>query len=362
MRIFIALLGALGAGFVAVALLRKGRSAAQIREAWRQRVRPYWPHALCLALGLFVVAGPLAEDALREPGVFFERHYSASIFFEPEEPDLLKRLWINTTRHLAMFNGPGDRFGRDNLPGAPMLDPLLGILFLLGLGLVFARWRDTPNLLMLAVFGGMLQAGILSWDKEAPDALRSIGVLPAVIYFAVLALVALVAAAERMGASLFRPGRTLRLARPALAVILALMLLEIAWGNFDTYFNRQMRNSDVWAVHDIGATWIGREMARLGAGYDYRVAPVYLGRPTIEYYAPGAPTQVWGDDDGLASVALLNRPTVLFLDYWHHSTLDEARRIDPAVPVKELAPPWGGPTYVYEVILDLDTLRRAQQP
>jgi dolichyl-phosphate-mannose-protein mannosyltransferase len=361
MRIFILLVCALGLGFVAVALLRDGRTLAKIRGAWQANVRPFWPHLFCLALGLFVVAGPLAEDALREPDVFFERHYSASIFFEPEEPDFVKRLWNNTARHLAMFNGPGDRFGRDNLPGAPMLDPLLGILAALGLGLALARWRDTPNLVMLAIFAGMLQAGILSWDKEAPDALRSIGVLPAVVYFAVLALTALGHMIVRLAAAVAPPNSlALRLTRPALAGGFVLLMLGIAWGNFEIYFNQQMRNTEVWAVHDMGATWIGQEMARLGPGYDYRIAPVYFGRPTIGYLAPGVPTRVWGDGDSLTSAVPLSRPAVLFLDYWHQSTLAEAQHINPNVVVKELSPPLGGPTYVYEVILDLDTLRAAQ--
>ena len=97
-----------------------------------------------------------------------------------------------------------------------------------------------------------------------------------------------------------------------------------------------------------------------GPGYGYGIAPVNFGRPTIGYFASGLPTRVWGNADSLTSTAPLSQPAVLFLDYWHQSTLADAQHINPAVVVKELSLPLGGPTYVYEVILDLDSLRAAQ--
>ena len=89
-----------------------------------------------------------------------------------------------------MFNYRGDLNGQRNLPGAPMLDPLMGMLFVLGFALAVRRWREWPNRFMLLTFAAMLLAGILSADWEAPQALRVIGVIPPIVYFCALALLA----------------------------------------------------------------------------------------------------------------------------------------------------------------------------
>ena len=174
-----------------------------VAKAWRERsfifLKPWVPHLLLALLALLLATAPIVEFAVQSPGIFFDRSVSASIFYERAEPNLLLALYDSTLKHLGMFNYQGDQNARHNLPGAPMLDPLSGVLFLLGLGLALRRWRDARNFVMLALFVGMLQAGILSTDWEAPQALRSIGVLPSVIYFMTLALVTLVAPPALVG-------------------------------------------------------------------------------------------------------------------------------------------------------------------
>ncbi len=93
--------------------------------------------------------------------------------------------------HLGMFHIQGDKNGRHNLPGEPMLDPVTGILFGLGLVVAMREWRRRENLFFLAILILGLSGGILTVTFEAPQSLRSIGVLPAVAYFAALGALAL---------------------------------------------------------------------------------------------------------------------------------------------------------------------------
>ena len=69
-------------------------------------------------------------------------------------------LFENIVRHITMFNGPGGLYVRDNLPGAPMLDPVTGILFLFGLlHLLNApgrRRRLMASWYLICVLGGVL--------------------------------------------------------------------------------------------------------------------------------------------------------------------------------------------------------------
>src|ERR1043165_4640930 len=124
-----------------------------------------------------------SQFALTNRDLFFASTSDVSIFQHRDDPNLREALLSNTLKHLEMFNLKGDNNGRHNLPGAPMLDSVMGVLFILGIAYSLWRWRDPPSLLMLLLFVIMLQGGILSLDFEAPQAYRSIGVIPALVYF-----------------------------------------------------------------------------------------------------------------------------------------------------------------------------------
>src|SRR5205823_14844889 len=136
--------------------------------------------------------------ALKNPDIFFARTTTVSIFERRDEPDIVKALWSNFGKHMLMFNLQGDRNGRHNLPNEPELDPTMGALAVLGFAYALWRWRDPPNLLMLLLFFIMNLGGILSVDFEAPQSLRSIGVMPALIYFAALPLAGIAREVERV--------------------------------------------------------------------------------------------------------------------------------------------------------------------
>ena len=342
MQIFAALLVAIVVVLCTAAIWRD--------RTLRKRVLLLAPYALCFALGLFIAAAPIGEAALREPAVFFSRNQTASIFYEPVETDIRMALWNNTVKYLGMFNYQGDAGGQHNLPGAPMLDTLSGMLLILGAGLALWRVRELPNLVMVLLFAGLLQAGIWSADYEAPHSLRTIGVIPSLIFAMTLALV-VVTTVVRQFADTLRPRYKLAVGR-GLTLAVVLLLAGIAWNNVDTYFSKQAHNPIVWHSHSIEETWIAREMNRLGDAYDFIVTWRYWQAPSIAFLAPHITNQRrWTVDDHLPLSSTDGRPVAMYLDSTLFKMLDEVRRNYPDATYRNLTPPGGGDPVIIEVLL-----------
>ncbi|HYS78813.1 MAG TPA: glycosyltransferase family 39 protein [Candidatus Dormibacteraeota bacterium] len=155
--------------------------------------------ALLLFAGTaFAVAAPMLLHYIHHPEHFTYPRRVLSVFSPKvatrDVPAYLER---NLGRTLLMFHLRGDENWRHNLSGAPMLDPLTGILFLLGLVLVFRKepaaaergardgggdWTRPPAPTAALLVGWllvMLLPNILSVEG-VPHGLRSCGVLPAV--------------------------------------------------------------------------------------------------------------------------------------------------------------------------------------
>jgi 4-amino-4-deoxy-L-arabinose transferase-like glycosyltransferase len=149
-----------------------------------------------LGLALWLAALPVVHFSLNQPAAFWDRVRKTSLFHNREEASLAVAIGRSTRQHLLMFNVAGDRNGRHNLYGEPTLDPAMGVVFVLGLALALARVRQPANLFFVLLFPVGLLGGILSLDFEAPQSLRSIAAMPAVICFCALAFSTLV---ERLG-------------------------------------------------------------------------------------------------------------------------------------------------------------------
>jgi 4-amino-4-deoxy-L-arabinose transferase-like glycosyltransferase len=351
LRLFVLFLLALGLIGCAVVVVRK-RSIAPLRALQL--------HILCMLFGFLTTGGPLLEFAATSPDVHFSRNQSVSIFNSHTEPVVAHAVLNSTFKHLGMFNYQGDRNGRHNLPYAPMLDPLSGFLFLLGVGLAARDVRGRPNLLMLGLFAVMLQAGIWSTEGDAPSAVRSIGVLPSLVYFIALALVTLHRDAvqwlkswDARQATKYVPAAIYPRLKAFPSFALIAVLLMIALLNLDTYFNRQMVDVAIWMTHSIDDTWIGNEMNRLAATYDIALAADLSTSPTIQFLAPGvSPVRIWQYDDQLPLEPRGTRPVAILLNSTMASTVADARRIYPAAVITELRPPGGGEPIAYEILLD----------
>ncbi|MCB0257463.1 MAG: glycosyltransferase family 39 protein, partial [Anaerolineae bacterium] len=139
---------------------------------------------LLMAFVAGVIALPLLTTLAKNPLLLSARTEDVSIFVVPQQ-DMpgtpIERLWHNAIAVANNFYSQGDQNLRHNLPGRPVNDPLLAVLFTLGW--LRALWclRRPRNRLLLIWLTVMLTPTVLSTD--APHSLRSTGALPVVAMF-----------------------------------------------------------------------------------------------------------------------------------------------------------------------------------
>ncbi|MDO9028089.1 MAG: hypothetical protein Q7U68_04420, partial [Candidatus Roizmanbacteria bacterium] len=108
---------------------------------------------------------------------FFLRNYEMSV------NEKVNGLLSNISSTTLMLFTKGDMNGRHNYPGKPALNPILGILFIVGLTISIKNWRKPYNLfaisyLLLAIF-----PALMTYPWENPNMLRTFTTIPSIIYF-----------------------------------------------------------------------------------------------------------------------------------------------------------------------------------
>lgn len=295
--------------FALVALMRWfPQLFATLRSQGWQR---YLAAATIMLISSWLVVMPMVQFALANPDAFWRRTRQISIFTKRDQADLTQALWQSTQKHLLMFNYSGDNNGRHNLPGEPMLDPLMGVFFILGFGLALARTRYPANTFFLLLFPLALTGGIFSVDFEAPQALRSIAVIPSVIYLAALAITALGVEAEKA----LQPLPRIWVTSPAIVAAGYIFIF-----NAYTYFERQANDFASWNAFSAPETITGRQMAQLGPGYEYILSPFLTNHPATHFLAPEITRQQWLNlPDALPIRDSTGKPVALFIhpdDVW----------------------------------------------
>jgi len=177
----------------------------------------------------------------------------------------------NAAHYLGMWHVAGDPNGRHHAPGAPMLDPLAGACFAVGVGLAIARWRTRARVplvwLALALIPGI-------FSTNAPHAMRSFGALAPACMLAGMALDTLVVSVRNATSMRWR-----QVVSATVAGTLALSLGFNVW----LYFVRMPRDPAVYQNFDLTETAAGR-VARAAALTDdprLRAVQVFLDRRLI---------------------------------------------------------------------------------
>jgi hypothetical protein len=141
--------------------------------------------------------------------------------------------------------------------------------------------------------------------------LRSIAVIPAVIYFVGLALAALGQEAKDALDPLPRPW-LLSAVTGVLALIVGL--------NAYTYFVRQANDFASWNAFSTPETISGRKMAQLGPNYVFYLSPYLIAHPTLRFLAPTVTDQhILNQPDALPIREPADRPAALLIhpdDKW----------------------------------------------
>lgn len=160
-------------------------------------LREYWKHILVFAFAMFMTAAPMLLDFF----VFNPEHYasrtSAISVFNPATNggNLLAKIATTFGLSLQKYFVMGDLNMRHNYPPYPLLNPIVGIAFLIGLIYIV---KNLLQLLWLRIRKGVrdekmdIYVFLLSWflvllipeflaNEGNPHALRSIGTLPVVL-------------------------------------------------------------------------------------------------------------------------------------------------------------------------------------
>ena len=296
-----------------------------------------------LLLACFIAASPLVNYASANPSTFWQRTKTASVLrgrsLRAAAPDILS----NAVKHLGMFNFKGDSNGRHNLPGRPMLHPLVAALFALGLVACLSFWRTPEALLLLAWLGLGLAAGVFSIAFEAPQALRSIGAIPAACLIASLPVVELWRRwRDAFGAKRWR----------ALLPLLLAACLWLLLGSYQAFFVRQAEDFAVWNAFSTAETHLAREVNRLGPDYDYYIDPELSRSATVRFLAPWFQEPIpYAPSEVLPIVAPGPSGSVVFVGEENRSLIELFARWYPHVTTIAHANPVDGHASMFEYVL-----------
>lgn len=301
-----------------------------------------------LALGLGValaVAAPMMVHYLHHPEDFNNPQRIVSVFSPKLEPGVASAtLRRNVGATLLMFHLHGDDNWRHNLAGAPMLDPITGLLFLLGLGAAFlmlgggfARLADRPRATgaqLLAWVPILLIPNLLSVEG-VPHGLRSCGVIPAVLLLAGFGAAILEEVAVRIAGG-----------RVALAIGLLLAIAMTSWTAY-RYFDLWGRDPRVFAEHDGPFRAAARALREApdgtalflvanGRGFDVYGHPAEV-QPYL-WELRDRPPAILGPKDG-AQLVLEGRPGMVALVRRDPQTVALIRSLNPGAAIEEVQRP-----------------------
>jgi 4-amino-4-deoxy-L-arabinose transferase-like glycosyltransferase len=255
-------------------------AVAAFAYAGREGLHRFSPELRRIAKGLvwsLLVAGvllvPLARFAVRNPQVFFQRSSKVAIWNPEHHLPWPGALWRNIVAHLLMFNFRGDDNPRHNIPEAPLLNPVEGVLLALGLGLSIARATKWPQSTWLAWFVVMLLPAILT--IEAPQAHRAVGAIPAVYLLIGESLQGILTLAAE-GAKRWRAA--------LVAALLAAGSLAAASQDVWRYFRVQMKHPLVWPAFQTEYHAIARFIKPFANRAQIRISYLYYAYPIIRFH------------------------------------------------------------------------------
>lgn len=243
-----------------------------------------------MALAALVTVTPLAVTFLQAPSLLDGRTADVSVFTAPYAamPGVPReRLGQNLNGIIDAFYTAGDRNPRHNLPVRPLQDPLLAVLFTVGLAAAIWRLGRSPYRLTVIWLAVMLLPTWLSVD--APHYLRMSGIAPP------LAILYGIGAATLL---VMLPG-SLSQRRVVAGSLLAIVLVSGAFTWYD-YFVRWPRTPELAEAFDRDQYWVAQNVqARLDAGGDQQIllAPRFFQSPAMRLLLGPIP---YADEDQAA--------------------------------------------------------------
>ncbi len=245
-----------------------------------------------MAGGAFLAVLPLGVYTVQNWRVFTSRIQHISVMRDVERVGSNQPIVDNLRKTLNMFNWQGDAAALNNLPGAPMLDTLVAILFVLGVA--YALWytlRGRPLPVLYTIwFVSLASLAVLSVAHEAPTARRTIGLIP-LIYL----LVALVADQFFLAWHTAWRGKGDRV----FALVAAAAVALTAFGNVRTYFRVQAPDPSVWSAYSPNESAVGEYLATLPVDATVLITPLFEHHSSIKLMGRGHPYRALNPVDDL---------------------------------------------------------------
>jgi hypothetical protein len=269
----------------AVSLAYWGVVLLHQREAgWRQHLLNF----VWLALAALVVFVPLATYFIQNWGQFTERAGIATYnTLGPGAASVPLALLNNVWRTLGGLSLPGfgDVIARHNLPGRPVFDVFLSVLFWLGVGVLVWRWKR-PFAIILGSWASVMLLAVIVTDG-APTYTRIFGALPALAGIAALSF----SLPDFMAHSRL-PVYASRLTRYSLLLLLLFSLVMTSYDYFVRWANEPAL-FDHFQVGDWQAATLAQE--RLATDIVYLVPDlVTKGQPTFNLVLGGSEVRAFG--------------------------------------------------------------------
>ncbi|HET8947899.1 MAG TPA: hypothetical protein VFQ07_13035, partial [Candidatus Polarisedimenticolia bacterium] len=329
------------------------------RESWRRAA----PGLLIFFAAAGCIAAPMLLHYLHHPADFNNPHRIVSVFSPGLGPgEASAHLRHNIVATLLMFHVRGDANWRHNISGAPMLDPVTGALFLLGIlgviavlvldwrrpasskALVTGPRRAASAVLLLSWIPVMLLPNLLSVEG-VPHGLRSAGVLPAVMLLAGLGAAAIFERLRRGGrrvASAAGPG--------FIAVFIGLAAMSghrvLAWGGHPEVF-RDHDGAYRAAARALLAAPAGAERFVVANGSGYEVHGWPAEAACYRFEMRTSPPVLLGPKDA-ARLALGGRTAYVALIAADPKVVEVIRTLNPGATLTEIHAPGvasGSPVY-----------------
>jgi hypothetical protein len=307
---------------------------------WLQR----WPwRTLICRVGVMIaamllVALPVLIFAIKDPDGFNGRLNQTLVLNEAVPlAQKLNDLWTNLQKHLLMFHISGDMNGRHNLPGAPMLDPLSGLLMVIGLGVLIARPFEWRAWLLFGWAAASMAGGIFTFPFEAPQALRTLGVTPVI---AVLIALALVLVLDRVAVLIRGRDRKVGLAG---GVVAGALVAWIGVANLTMFFGRQMNDPTVWESFSTRETLPSRAAEAASQPYEAILGSAIIA-PSEEQQlmVPALQNTIRAFDPSADLPYQGNGPALVILESQYDSGLaNEVARYYPDAVRRSIYPPNG---------------------
>lgn len=275
------------------------------RVHWREYTKGL-ALALSVAVAFFL---PLGVYFAGHPDQFISHSADVSIFVphEGEQGNVPAALAANTVRLAKMFFVEGDRGAIRNVPGRPVFDPFLGVLFVIGvlvalMSLVSPRGSELNRRRAALLLVWMLVAlGVSLFTDDAPNFVRTLPAFPAVMMLAAWGAV------EMWKRTRMAPARKLAVGALAVAVAASTVLA------FRDYFVVFAGDPSLYYVFNADKEDVSDWINQNATSNEIFLAPVWYEVGTISLLTRNAPLKSFDSRDTIVLPSRANGKDALFV-------------------------------------------------